>query len=308
MSDLDKKSSEKVFNGYVAKNYPELAENIKDPRAAGLEVKKHLQSLPPEVAYSNWSRAQSQGNLPKEGRATFYQNARDEVGANKETVTAIQKGIYSPNLEALDASPRFAIDTFNTGTVTEKGSIANAKLFAGMKKLGIPDNRRGIDPLAEAEFRNAPPETLGKKLSLASGVKMTAKEQKTYGYAMAKVRDVITKRNPSLATNMTHYVVGEGKSQFARLMNNEKFTAQAVKDMETHGTSAWLVNTLNVKQRDVPSLESLFKTEPSKTQVNANSSAINSSSKQAIQPKQPRSRPVELLEMQKRAFDGETYW
>jgi hypothetical protein len=107
---------------------------------------------------------------------------------------------------------------------------------------------------------------------------------------------------------MTHYVGGEGKSQFARLMNNEKFTAQAVKDMETHGTSAWLVNTLNVKQRDVPSLESLFKTEPSKTQVNANSSAINSSSKQAIQPKQPRSRPVELLEMQKRAFDGETYW
>ncbi len=302
MSDFDKKSGEEMFNGYVANNYPELAENIKDPRAAGLEVKKHLQSLPPEVAYSNWSRAQSQGNLPKEGRATFYQNARDEVGTNKETVSAIQKGIYSPNLEALDTSPRFAIDTFNTGTVTEKGSIANAKLFVGMKKLGVPESRRGVNRKAELEFYTATPETLGKKLSQATGVKMTAKEQMAYGYAMAKVRNVITKRNPALATNMAYYVAGEGNKQFTRLMNNEKFTAQAVKDMESHRTSAWLANTLSVKQREIHSLESLFKIEPSKTPVNA------SSSKPIIQLKQPKSRPVDLLEMQKRVFEGETYW
>jgi len=111
MSELDKKSSEDVYAGYVVANYPELAENLKDLRPAGLEIKRHLQSLPPEVAYSNWHRAQTQGSLPQEGRATFYQNARDEVGTNKETVNTIQKGIYTPNLEALDFSPRFAIDT-----------------------------------------------------------------------------------------------------------------------------------------------------------------------------------------------------
>ncbi|MDR1993963.1 MAG: hypothetical protein LBQ98_10835 [Nitrososphaerota archaeon] len=111
MSELDKKSPDEVYNGYVTNNYPELAKNIKDPRAAGHEIKRHLQSLPPEVAYSNWQRAQTQGNLPTEGRQTFYQNAKDEVGTNRETVTAIQKGIHTPNLEVLDASPRFAIES-----------------------------------------------------------------------------------------------------------------------------------------------------------------------------------------------------
>jgi hypothetical protein len=111
MGELDKKSAEEVYNGYVAGNYPELAENIRNTRTAGFEVKRHLQSLPTEVAFSNWQRAQNQGRLPKEGRMTFYQNARDDVGTNRETVTAIQKGIHTPNLETLDNSPRFAIDT-----------------------------------------------------------------------------------------------------------------------------------------------------------------------------------------------------
>ncbi|MCL1976506.1 MAG: hypothetical protein FWG55_00100, partial [Candidatus Bathyarchaeota archaeon] len=106
MEELNKKSGEDIYNGYVANNYPEIAQNIKDPRTAGFEVKRHLQSLPSEVAFSNWQRAQNQGNLPKEGRSTFYQNARDEVGTNRETVTNIQKGIYTPNLETLDTAPR----------------------------------------------------------------------------------------------------------------------------------------------------------------------------------------------------------
>jgi hypothetical protein len=308
MNDLDKKSGDDVFNGYVANNYPEIAEQIKDPRTAGLEVKRHLQSLSPEVAYSNWNRAQTQGSLPKEGRATFYQNARDEIGANKETVTAIQKGIYNPNLEALDASPRFAIDTFNTGTVTQKGSIANAKLFSGVKKLGASDDRR-VDRLTEQEFSSARPELLGKKLAQVTGVKMTEKEQRTYGYAMGKVRDVITKRNPVMAKNMAHYVYGKGNTQLSPLMKNEKFTSQAISEMESHGTSAWLANTLNIKQREVPSLESLFKTDSSKATSGINQKSAQTSNP-VIQLKQPRSRnrPVDLLEMQKRDLSGEKQW
>jgi hypothetical protein len=308
MADLDKKSGEDIFNGYVANNYPEIAQNIKDPRTAGLEVKRYLQSLPPEVAYSNWSRAQTQGSLPKEGRTAFYQNARDEIGANKETVSAIQKGIYSPNLEALDASPRFAIDAFNTGTVTEKGSIANAKLFSGIKKLGNQEDRR-VDPDAEKEFYTSRSIDLGKKIAQVTGVKMTEKEQRTYGYAVGKIREVVIKRNPTFAKNMAHYVSGTGSKPLSSLMKNETFTGQAVKDMESHRTSAWLANTLNVKQRDVPSLESLFKTDSGKTSIDSNLQAKSTQTPKAVvQPSQRRNRPIDLLEMQKREISGENQW
>jgi len=306
MGELAKKSNEDVYAGYVAGNYPEIAENLRDPKAAGFEVKRHLQSLPPEVAHSNWQRAQNQGNLPKEGRSTFYQNARDEVGTNRETVTAIQKGIYTPNLEALDTAPRFAIDTFNTGTVTEKGAIANAKLFNAVKQLGSPEKQRDIDHLSEIEFRKASPDVLGQKLSQASGVKMTAKEQRTYGHAMVKVRDVVVKRNPTLANNIAHYTMGDGKDKFSCLMNDEKFTTQAVKDMESQGTSAWLANTLNVKQTEVPSLDSAFKTNPIKTMDNIVS--VNGAASNEVLFKQPKSKPVDLLAMQKRDFDAEKQW
>jgi DNA-binding XRE family transcriptional regulator len=300
MSELDKKSPDEVYNGYVASNYPELEENIKDPRAAGLEVKRHLQSLPPEIAYSNWHRAQTQGNLPKEGRQTFYQNSRDEVGTNRETVTAIQKGIYTPNLETLDTSPRFALDTFNTGTVTEKGAVANAKLFAGVKQLGTPEKQE-VNRIAETKFRTAPPELLGKQLAQASGVKMTEKEQKTYGHAMSKVRDVVVKRNPALANNLAHYTFGRGSQQFTSLMNDEKFTSDAIKGMESHETSAWLANTLNVKQTEIPSIEKLYKTKPN-TFIDKKATITNTPSKQ-VQIKQPKSKPIDLSDMQRLYFD-----
>ncbi|MDR0372559.1 MAG: hypothetical protein LBI79_03220 [Nitrososphaerota archaeon] len=301
MSELDKKSPDEVYNGYVTSNYPELAENIKDPRAAGLEVKRHLQSLPPEVAYSNWHRAQTQGNLPKEGRHAFYQNARDEVGTNRENVIAIQKGIHTPNLETLDTSPRFALDAFNTGTVTEKGAVANAKLFTAIKQLGTPEKQQNIDRVAEKKFRSASPELLGKHFAQASGVKMTTKEQQTYGYAMSKVRDVVVKRNPTLANNMAHYTMGKGKQQFIGLMKNEKFTSDAIKGMESHETSAWLANTLNVKQKDVPSMEKLYKLEPIKT-IDRKDTVVDTISKQ-IQIKQPKNKPIDLLDLQRLHFD-----
>jgi hypothetical protein len=304
MEELAKKSNEDVYAGYVAGNYPELAENLKDPRVAGFEIKRHLQSLPPEVAYSNWQRAQNQGNIPKEGRMTFYQNARDEVGINRETVTAVQKGIYTPNLEALDTAPRFAIDTFNTGAVTEKGTVANAKIFAGMKKLRTPDSRQIVDHLAETEFRQASPDVLGQQLAYVSGVKMTAKEQRTYGHAMAKIRSVVVMRNPTLANNMAHYTMGNGKNDFSNLMNDEKFTTQAVKDMETHTTSTWLANTLNVKQTEVPSQESLFKTQSTKPADTVNIPVNNPTLNPVISPK-----PVNLVDMQKRDFErGDKQW
>jgi len=303
MEELTKKSNEDVYAGYVAGNYPEIAENLKDPKAAGFEVKQHLQSLPPEVAYSNWQRAQNQGNLSKEGRSIFYQYARDEVGTNRETVAAIKKGLYVPNLEALDNAPRFAIDTFNTGAVTEKGTIANAKIFAAVKQLGTPENQRAIDHLAEKEFRNASPDSLGKTFSQISGVKMTTKEQKTYGHAMAKVRSVVVMRNPTLANNIAHYTMGDGKGKFSCLMNDEKFTTQAVKDMESQGTSAWLANTLNVKQTEAPSSESLFKTQPTKPTNNGNIPVNNPTLNQVILSKQPKNKPVNLSDMQKRDFE-----
>ena len=304
MSELDKKSPEDIYNGYVANNYPEIAENIKDPRTAGLEVKRHLQSLPAEVAYSNWHRTQTQGNLPKEGRQAFYQNAKDEVGTNRETVSAIQKGIYTPNLEALDTSPRFALDTFNTGTVTQKGAVANAKIFTAVKQLGTPENQQEINHIAETNFLKASSDSLGTQLAQVSGVKMTTKEQKTYGYAMTKVRDVIIKRNPTLANNMAYYTMGEGKKQLTGLMGDEKFTSEAVKSMESQETSAWLANTLNVKQKDIPSMESIDKTTPIKTNDN-NVSSINTPSSH-VQYRSPKSKPVDLLELQK-MFKKEKY-
>jgi hypothetical protein len=264
-----------------------------------------LQSLPDEVAFSNWQRAQNHGSLSKEGRAAFYQNARDEVGANRETVTALQKGIYTPTLDALDASPRFAIDAFNTGSVTEKGAVANAKLFAVVKQLGTPDNRQGVDHLAETKFRTAPPELLGASLAQASGVKMTPKEQRTYGHAMTKIRSVVAMRNPALAANMAHYTLGKGKKDFAGLINDETFTTQAVKDMETYKTSAWLANTLNIKPTEVPSTESLFKTPPIKPADNVTLPDANQTLNQIIPLKQPKSKPVHLEDMQKRYFEGD---
>jgi hypothetical protein len=307
MSELDKKSAEEVYSGYVASNYPELSENIKDSRSAGLEVKRHLHSLPPEVAYSNWQRAQTQGNLPKEGRQAFYQNAKDEIGVNRETVTALQKGIYTPNLDTLDSSPRFAIDTFNVGSVTQKGTIANAKIFSGVKQLDTLEKQHELDPVAETKFRTASPDSLGKQLAQISGVKMTQKEQKTYGHTMAKVRNVIIKRNPTLANNMAHYTMGDGKKQLIELMSDEKFTSDAVKDMESQKTSAWLANTLNVKQTDVPSMENIIKVNPSKTVNNATDVSVRNTSPQGIRTS-PKTKPVDLVNMQKRAYEDEVSW
>ncbi|MDR0373109.1 MAG: hypothetical protein LBI79_06085 [Nitrososphaerota archaeon] len=306
MNELNKKSAEEIYSGYVANNYPELAENIKDPRAAGFEIKRHLQSLPSEVAFSNWQRAQNQGCLPEEGRTVFYQNARDEVGTNRETVTAIQKGIHTPNLEALDNSPRFALDTFNTSTVTEKGAIANAKIFTAVKQLGTPKNPQKVSHLAESEFRKATPDSLGKQFSQVSGVKMTAKEQKSYGYAMAKVRDIVVKRNPTLANNMAHYTLGEGKKQFTGLMNDENFTSGAVKDLESQKTSAWLANTLNISHKETTIIENMSKIKPNYT-TNNTPTSVRNTSPQFIQT-MSKTKLMDLMDMQKRAYEGETPW
>jgi hypothetical protein len=300
---LEKQSNEDIYQGYVGSNYPEIAEVLRESKRAGLEVRQHLLSLPPEVAYSNWNRAQTQGKLPKEGRLVFYQNARDEVGSNREIVTAIQKGIHIPNLEALDASPRFALDVFNTGTVTQKGSVANAKLFAGIEKLGPIDNSyQKVNRRNNNLFSTASPQVLGKALCQTSGVKMTIKEQRAYGYAMTKVRNVIVKRNPALASDMAHYVLGNGKNQLRSLMGDEKFTAQAIENMETHTTSAWLANTLNMKQTDVASAEGLFSTKLNAPDKPLMETSIKTTPhKSAAQPKVLNTRPVDMVNMQKRA-------
>jgi hypothetical protein len=231
------------------------------------------------------------------------------VGTNRETVTAIQKGIYTPNLEALDAFPRFALDTFNVGSVTQKGAVANAKLFAAVKQLDTPKNPRSTNYLAESEFRKATPNILGQKLSQTTGVKMTEKEQNTYGYAMAKVRDVIVKRNPTLANNIAHYTMGNGKNQLTYLMNDEKFTEKAVKNMESHETSAWLSNTLNLKHSKESSVENIFKIKPSKTVDTENHSTRNTPPQIISPTKQPtKNKPVDLLTMQKIDTEGEKQW
>jgi hypothetical protein len=292
-----------VYNGYVANNYPEISEHIKNPRTAGMEVKRHLQTLPPEVAYSNWQKTQNQGSLPKEGRTAFYQNARDEVGVNRETVATIQKGLYTPNLEALDTYPRFAIDTFNTGTVTQKGAIANAKIFEGIKQLGITPRDQEADQIATLSFRTATPDELGQQLALSSGVKMTPKEQRTYGYAMTKIRNVIIARNPTLANNVAHYTMGDGRNQFVPLMSNETFTTTAVKNMETQNTSAWLANTLNIKQTHIPPTENLFKNQPNTNTANSTQLSVEPlSTNQPVVSKQPKNKPIDLAELQKRSY------
>jgi hypothetical protein len=304
MSDLNKKTAEEVYSGYVANNYPELDENLKDQRAAGFEIKRHLQSLPSEMAFSNWQRAQNQGNLTKEVRATFYQNARDEVDTNKEKVTNIQKGLYTPNLEALDASPRFAIDTFNTSTVTTKGAVANAKIFTAIKQLGTPKNSQEANRLAEIEFRTASPDSLGTSFSQVSGVKMTPKEQKTYGYAMAKIRNVVVKRNPTLANNIAHYTMGVGKKQFTALMNDENFTSGAVKDMESQKTSAWLANTLNISKKETTVIENMPKIKPNNTP----STPSDRNTLPQFSQNRSKTKQIDLVDMQKREYEEETSW
>ena len=303
MEELNKKSAEDVYTSYVAGNYPEIAENIKEQKTAGLEIKRHLQSLPNEVAFSNWQRAQTQGNLSKEGRQAFYQNARDEVGASRETVTAIQKGIYTPNLEALDNSPRFALDTFNTGTVTSKGAVANAKIFEGIKQLGISPRDQEADHLATIAFHTATPDELGQQLALSSGVKMTQKEQRTYGYAMTKIRNVIIARNPTLASNVAYYTMGNGQNQFVPLMSNETFTTTAVKNMESQNTSAWFANTLNIKQTHLPKTENLFKNQPNTTTNNSTQLSVEPlSTNHTVVSKQPKNKPIDWTELQKRSY------
>jgi hypothetical protein len=80
-------------------------------------------------------------------------------------------------------------------------------------------------------------------------------------------------------------------------MGDEKFTSEAVKSMESQETSAWLANTLNVKQKDILSMESIDKTTPIKTNDN-NVSSINTPSSH-VQYRSPKSKPVDLLELQK---------
>jgi hypothetical protein len=95
--------------------------------------------------------------------------------------------------------------------------------------------------------------------------------------------------------------MGKGKQQFIGLMKNEKFTSDAIKGMESHETSAWLANTLNVKQKDVPSMEKLYKLEPIKT-IDRKDTVADTISKQ-IQIKQPKNKPIDLLDLQRLHFD-----
>jgi hypothetical protein len=79
--------------------------------------------------------------------------------------------------------------------------------------------------------------------------------------------------------------------------------------MESQQTSAWLANALNVKQRDLLSPESLFKTEPKITTATDNSAlSIRNTPSHVIQSKQPQSKPVELLDLQKRDYEGKQQW
>jgi hypothetical protein len=222
--------------------------------------------------------------------------------------TAIQKGIYTPNLEALDASPRFALDTFNTGTVTQKGAVANAKIFSAVRQLGTPENQQEINHVAETNFLKASSDSLGMQLAQASGVKMTQKEQKTYGHAMTKIRDVVIKLNPTLANNMAYYTMGRGKNQFTSLMNDEKFTTQTVKNMESQETSAWLANTLNMKQTETSTLTNIATIKPNKFTDDGSPSVNNPTLNQHISSKQPKSKPMDLVDLQKRDFEGDKQW
>jgi hypothetical protein len=212
-----------------------------------------------------------------------------------------------PHLETLDNAPRFALDVFNTGTVTQKGAIANAKIFEGIKQLGISPRDQETDHLASMSFRTATPEELGQQLTLTSGVKMTPKEQKTYGHAMAKIRNVIIARNPTLANNVAYYTMGNGQNQFVPLMNNETFTTNAVKTMESQNTSAWIANTLNIKKTHLPPTETLFNKDQSNT-------ITNNPAKVPVEPlpanhviisKQPKNKPIDLLDLQKRHYEEE---
>ncbi|MDR0460777.1 MAG: hypothetical protein LBH62_05010 [Nitrososphaerota archaeon] len=74
--------------------------------------------------------------------------------------------------------------------------------------------------------------------------------------------------------------------------------------MESQNTSTWLANTLNIKQTDIPSMESIDKTTPIKTNDN-NVSSINTQSSH-VQYRSPKSKPVDLLELQK-MFEKEKY-
>jgi len=301
LKELQNKPSQEIFHDYVTTNYPEIAQHIKDPKTAGEEIKKHLQSLPPTVAYSNWNRAQTQKTLPKTAKNTFYQNARDEIATNKEKITALQKGIYKPNLEALDTSPRFAIDVFNTGTLTEKGTIANAKLFAGIKQLGEPKLSK-INSRREQDFYTASSKVLSKKITGLTQVNLTKQEQEKYGRAIEKIRDVVVKRNPALAKNMAHYTFGKGSNKFALLMKDTQFTENALRDMYSHRTSAWLANTLSIKQTELLSVNKIFK-EPASKSEEKNDPPIKKSDLHSVCPsKDIRGRPLDLLEMQKRSL------
>jgi hypothetical protein len=124
-----------------------------------------------------------------------------------------------------------------------------------------------------------------------------------------KIRNVVAKRNPTLATNMAYYTMGDGRNQFIPLMSNEKFTTQAVKDMKSQNTSAWLANTLNIKQTHIPTTENLFKNPPNtRTDYASKVSVDNLSTNQIVVPRQPKNKPIDLVDMQKRAYEENSVW
>ena len=125
---------------------------------------------------------------------------------------------------------------------------------------------------------------------------------------MAKIRNVVVKRNPTLAKNMAYHIMGDGKTQFTSLMADEKFTSQAVQDMESQQTSAWLASTLNIKQKDIPTPEVLFRTELKTPTTDNTPLSVRNTPLQVIQPKSQKSKPIELIELQKREYDGESQW
>jgi hypothetical protein len=77
--------------------------------------------------------------------------------------------------------------------------------------------------------------------------------------------------------------------------------------MESQKTSAWLANTLNIKPKEIHSMENIIKVNPSKTVNNAPDVSVRNTSPQIIRTI-PKTKPLDLMDLQKRAYEDEVSW
>jgi hypothetical protein len=225
--------SDEAAGNMLLENFPEL--KVQNRGKVGGEFKRLVAAMSPLAVSSMWARIK-EASATEEARTGVYTHVFENHMKDREKLLA--KGLPEPKLSELDKSPYFAIDIFNTGSVSNKGRIINAKLFKGILTRYNPNlpSKDGEDLFAK-RFRRKSPRKVAEILAEIVDMELTSREAEMYGPAAKKMIETIAKNNPMILSNLAQKMKSAG---WKGMMTSPRFVERAMKDVEEQRLQAQL--------------------------------------------------------------------